>query len=254
MDKEQYLTKKLDHEKVTVPILKALNEPLVVFDIGSCDGLDSLRYNSLFPIVTIHAFEANEDNFILLTKNTNTRENILANNLALSNKEGKLTFFKSYSDEESKTNWNHSNKSGSLLPPKEHLKIFPNIKFSSGSVVPSATLDAYCIHNHIKKIHLMHIDVQGAEKLVLEGAYKMLKQTLFIWLEASNVELYKDQPLKKDIFNFLEKLEFFCVLDNFNSKAYGDLLFFNKSFFNSLSISQNVSLNLRRIVNGLFSK
>lgn len=57
----------------------------------------------------------------------------------------------------------------------------------------------------------MKIDTQGYEMHVLQGATLTLKRTVAIQTEVSFVELYKGQPMAKDIIDYLEYRNFSIV-------------------------------------------
>ena len=50
------------HEKVITKLFSRKKE-LVIFDIGACEGLSSLRYLSIFPKSVVYAFEPVPNNF-----------------------------------------------------------------------------------------------------------------------------------------------------------------------------------------------
>ena len=69
----------------------------------------------------------------------------------------------------------------------------------------------------------MHIDVQGAELLVLQGAKKELERTTAIWIEVSTRELYQRQALVMDIMRFIKSLGFKKTIDTLKpGVAQGD--------------------------------
>jgi len=92
--------------------------------------------------------------------------------------------------------------------------------------VESITIDRFCQNNNINNIDLLHLDVQGAEILVLEGAKNMIDSINIIWLEAETVELYKDQPLKDDVVNFLNSN--FEKVKEVNNYLSCDMMFINR--------------------------
>lgn len=55
------------------------------------------------------------------------------------------------------------------------------------------------------------MDVQAAELMVLEGAGDFINSIKLIWLEFSNIDLYKDQPLAIDIYEFMKKNKFVLI-------------------------------------------
>jgi len=102
-------------------------------------------------------------------------------------------------------------------------------------MVNSDTIQNYCKSNKIPNIHLLKLDVQGAELKVLEGAKAMLAnssiQVIFseVWFKKS----YQGQAYFHDISSFLEKYDFNCLgiynmhydLQNNGQWLWGDAIF-----------------------------
>lgn len=60
-------------------------------------------------------------------------------------------------------------------------------------------LDDFCSANRIDRIDFIWMDVQGAERLVFDGAPVMLQKTRMIWTEYDGGTLYKDSSTLQDI-------------------------------------------------------
>ena len=67
---------------------------------------------------------------------------------------------------------------------------------------------------------LMKIDVQGFELEVLKGSKQVLKHINYLYIEASSVELYKNQPLLENIKDYLFEEGFF--LEGSFNQNYGE--------------------------------
>lgn len=59
-------------------------------------------------------------------------------------------------------------------------------------------LDTFCLKNHIKKIDILKIDVEGFELQVLIGANKILANTNYIIIEIQNNKMYLNYSKKKN--------------------------------------------------------
>jgi hypothetical protein len=101
------------------------------------------------------------------------------------------------------------------------------LSFKEKETVKTNTLSNFCEKNQIDQIHFAHIDVQGAELMVLEGASNFIDRINMIWLEAELVELYKSQPLKDSVVNFLKSKGFVVIKDTCAGLS-GDILCINK--------------------------
>lgn len=214
-------------------------DDLVFFDIGSCDGEDSIKYSKAFKKAKIYCFEPILSNYKMLLKNieNNNAALLFPYNMALSDKIMATDIFLSSVNKDKLPDHLKDiplhllgNKSNSLLPPEDHKTYFPWIEFSSKENIQTTTLDFFCKENEINIIDFMHIDVQGAELLVLNGGRKMLDKTNLIWLEVSQVHYYKNQPIKKDIEIFMKKNNFRLLHDAVNF-PHGDQLYVSKIFY-----------------------
>lgn len=55
----------------------------------------------------------------------------------------------------------------------------------------------------IEWIDFVHLDIQVAELLVLEGAGNDINKIKMVWMEVENIPLYKNQPLKNEVEHFI---------------------------------------------------
>jgi len=126
--------------------------------------------------------------------------------LALSDRTGEAALHVSSGrpkDEFAGPNWNYGNKSSSLLAPAQEAPMYGWVEFKETITVPTDTLDNFCRGRMLGRIDFIHMDVQGAEHLVLQGARAMLPNITAIWLEVSDRHLYQGQKLRTDIGRFM---------------------------------------------------
>ncbi|WP_317897487.1 FkbM family methyltransferase [Aurantibacillus circumpalustris] len=238
-NRDQYINSPIEIENELLFLLKK-DQVKSVFDIGACEAEDSIRYSLLFPNATIYAFEPRTDNIAIGKESIKKyeRKNIVLENIALSNANGVAEFFLSEGRPQDAGNeeWDFGNKSSSLLPPSEEMKKHTSwLKFDKRIEVQTLRLQDYVSSKSISEIDFAHIDVQGAELMVLEGAGDFLNKIKLIWMEVEAVELYRNQPLKNDMEEFMKKNNFVNVLDTVNAVA-GDQLYVNTSYFEPTSI------------------
>jgi FkbM family methyltransferase len=232
-DRTGYLNEPLPVEK-ELKILFPENKPLLIIEAGACEGEDSIRYARLFPSSQIYAFEPLPGNIEIAKENFKKYniQNITLIEKALSDKNGSAQFFVSGGNPPGTTgeDWDYGNKSSSLLYPTRHTEILEFIKFDQTIIVGTITLDGFCKENKIAGIDFIHMDVQGAEAMVLKGAVNSLLFTKAIWLEVSTIDLYKDQALAEEIEVFMYSNGFIMIKDCLYGIS-GDRLYISKAFY-----------------------
>lgn len=237
----EYLQQPFEFEKELKQLFKQ-KEALVIFDVGACEGEDSIKFSKRFPNACIYTFEPLPKNIKRIKANFAKYEASNANlvDKALSNSDGKATFHVSSgkpSKAEGKT-WDYGNKSSSLLAPAKTKTVHKWLKFKDKIEVKTERLDTFVEIEGIKEIDFLYMDVQGAEMMVLEGAGRFISRIKAIWLEVESVELYKNQPLKRDIEAFMKKHNFHKVKDTVNEVA-GDQLYVNEDLYSKLIIDKD---------------
>lgn len=222
-------------------------DSLTFFDIGSCEGEDSIKYSRLFPSSKIYAVEALPNNLTLIRENLRKYNinNVEVVPFALSDAKGIVKFYVSSGQPSKKAagqDWDYGNKSSSLLPPDKNMEVFPWLKFQDVIEVQSSTLDEICEQKGIRGIDFVHLDVQGAELKVLNGAKKTLPNIKVIWLEVETVTLYQNQPLKDDIEGFMSSHHFYKLKDTVKRES-GDQLYINTKLLCKEAISKKMFWN-----------
>lgn len=169
-----------------------------VLDVGSNDGKFAGEINKILPEAFIYSFEPLPDVFEQLKLNTSRIKNIQYNNYALGEKEEEKIIFK-----------NDYTPSSSLLKMKTlHKKAFPFTVNSREETVRVKTLDTISDNLKLDSRLLLKLDVQGYEINVLKGSLRLLEKVDVIIAETSFYELYENQPLFKDVFDFLRQYNF----------------------------------------------
>lgn len=214
-------------------------DKLTILDIGGCEGEESIRYSRIFPFSSIYLFEPLPENQKLVTANIikYNAKNIKLVPLAVSNVEGISQFHVSSGHPKNQSNnldWDFGNKSSSLLPPEKN-NIASWLIFDKIINVQTITLDSFLNQNKIKEIDFVHMDVQGAELKVLMGANNHIKNIKSMWLEVSNIELYKSQPLTREIENFMDANGFYLIKSEMQGQV-GDQFYLNKKYYKTISL------------------
>jgi FkbM family methyltransferase len=207
------------------------NAPLCILDIGACEGEESIRYARLFPHSRVLAFEPLPANQAISRANfaRYAVPNAELVPLALSDRAGKATFHVSSGrprEEFSGPDWNYGNKSSSLLPPAQAEAMYGWIEFKETIMIPTDTLDHFCASRGLDHVDFVHMDVQGAEHLVLAGASAMLAHTTAVWLEVTEQPLYAGQKVRSEIEVFMRQRGF-ALAHQIRREIEGDQFYVN---------------------------
>lgn len=194
-------------------------DSLVIFDVGACEGENAVRYGRLFPRAHVYAVEPLPGNLALLRR---TVEKFGAHNVkpidgCLSDEEAEADFHVSsgvppeFADGD--VDWDFGNKSSSLLSPDGTSTVHPWLKFKDSIKVTTSRLDGLALKLDVTHIDFLHMDVQGAELKVLQGAGTLLSRTWAVWLEVEAAPLYLGQPLATEVEAFMSRHGFVKLLD-----------------------------------------
>jgi len=135
-------------------IARLTRDDAVCIDVGANVGYYSLLFASRAPKGQIHCFEPVPRNFHLLSTSVllNGFDNVVLNCCAVGNRDGHIGFTVSADSAYS-----------SFLDTGRRTR--------AGTItVPVTTLSSYCQDRGLGRIDFLKIDVEGAEKLVLDGA------------------------------------------------------------------------------------
>lgn len=116
-------------------------ENRIIVDLGANIGISSLYFARYYPGSKIYALEADKENFELLLKNTEGRANITPLHNAIW-KENAAVFIESNSSHWARKVSNSSAEAGN---------------------VPGITLDKLMADQHLERIHLLKVDIEGSE-------------------------------------------------------------------------------------------
>ncbi len=137
----------------------------VIFDIGANEGQSTASFIKLFPQATVHAFEPSPKTFKTLEQNLSDKPNVILNQMAIGESEGKSTF-----------HLTSINQMDSLLPmAMDGLYASKDIEHTGTIEVNVTTLDTYAETDGLNRIDFCKIDTQGCSRQVLTGAHELIK-------------------------------------------------------------------------------
>lgn len=169
-----------------------------IIDVGACDGDFIRKFKPIFSESEIFSFEPNPEAFRKLSDYFFHDKKIKTFNIALSNIKSEIDFYVS-----------ENAGSSSMLEMGETHKI--NLPYSATNKKIRVKCDL--LDNIFSSVELippvmLKLDVQGAEKLVLEGAIKTLERVDIIYTEINFQELYKNSVLATELFSYLTQFNF----------------------------------------------
>lgn len=201
-------------------------------EIGAFEADFSRNMKNIFPTSKVYAFEASPycyENY----KNLNSSIEYL--NLAISDKEGEIYFSlqdKNISDQSEIEKVRGNN---SILDRNDDTIIYKKIS------VKSITFDSF-----IEKESLLNlltslwIDVEGANKNVLLGAQKYLKNTQSLLIEVEDFEYWKNQWLSKDVDKFLQDYGFIPIARDFEDNNQYNVVYVNQHLVKDINIENQI--------------
>jgi len=194
----------------------------IIIEAGAHIGIDTCEMAKLWPKSKIFAFEPIPEIYSQLIKKTQSFENVRCFKQALSEKTGVVTM---------NVSKGVSDGSSSILEPKEHLVLHPDVLFEKKIDVDAITLNDWMKKNEIKHIDLLWLDLQGFEFNVLKASSEILKNVTMIYTEVSIEELYSGSMLYPEFRNWIESFGFEVMREELVWQDAGNVLFKKKIDF-----------------------
>jgi FkbM family methyltransferase len=193
----------------------------IIFECGSRDAIDSLKMFDFYQPKKIFCFECNPDSVNVCRETIGENNNIILVNKAVSNNDGEIDFYVTDMDKSIDKNIGAS----SALLHLDNKESF----FQKKITVDSITLKTFMEENNINNIDLLCLDLQGYEKIALEGLGDKIKNVKYIISEYANRSFYSGDILLEEYRTFLTSLGFDLIEVN-NYGDFGDALFKNNNF------------------------
>jgi FkbM family methyltransferase len=185
-----------------IMVLKKDNyTPLVIYDVGARDCLQSVEFSQMYPHAKIYAFECNPMTLPLC------RENIKGHTielvpLAVNSYNGTCTFYP-IDPTKTITTWKDGNPGASSLFLSNGTYTVEQY-VQNKSTVPCQRLDAI-----LDAPDIIWMDLQGAELLALESLGSNLDNVQYIYTEVSHRPIYTGQVMFCELHEFLVNRGFY---------------------------------------------
>ncbi|CAM5191018.1 hypothetical protein UACE39S_04177 [Ureibacillus acetophenoni] len=221
----EYNKELFDLKKV---ILENDIEPFGIIHVGAHEGKEVGDYLQI-GFENILFIEANPDVYKKLVNNLPNEDYIKAINYAVADKIGETEFYITTMDQ-----------SSSILKPKLHLEVYPDITVKNKINVKTITLDSLFENEKNSNYNILNIDIQGAELLALRGASKLLNTIDLINIEVNFEELYEGCPMVWEIDDYLSHFGFVrvdtsCPYD----PSWGDAIYVKKPVLAMSTLGEN---------------
>ena len=159
--------------------------PTCILDVGTYDGSDASMFKESFPDCRVIAIEACPDNYAMMrSKCFEALTAVHLYHFAACDFDGWTPFFSN-----TDTHFpGHFGQSGSILTPTNAIDRKwrggrGEIQFKRPRIVPARRLDTFCAEHSITQIDLLHMDVQGAESVVLDGMGALRPSMIFLEID-----------------------------------------------------------------------
>jgi len=187
-----------------------------IVHIGAHYGEEIQEYvdNGIQKIIVFEPLSKNFD--VLFERLQSVNADIEGYQVALGSKKGTATMFLSSNDAQS----------SSILKPKQHLELHPDVSFDGTEEVEVSLLDEYDIGDS----NFINIDVQGYELEVFKGGKKTLENIDYVYCEVNRDEVYEGAPMVEELDEFLGTYGFERVETHWPETYYtwGDALYIKK--------------------------
>jgi FkbM family methyltransferase len=179
----------IEIEKFIKYCKKELPEAKVIFDIGTEDARDALKFKNSFPDASVWAFEGNPFTYKKYS-GALEQEPINYTNLVLSDKISDSASFYAKTDK---------------FPGISSLRNRGNEYPGQVIDVKTTTIEHFCSENNISNIDVVKLDVEGCTYEVLKGFGKLLSTVKIFHLETERYQYFDGQILESEVFDLLKE-------------------------------------------------
>ena len=225
-----------------------------IIEIGARDCTETLIFNKNFPKANIFSFECNPNTLPVCRNKVSSFKNIRLIESAVSETDGKITFNQIDQSKTVTTAIDGNPGASSIFKASGK---YPVEQYAQKEIeVNSTRLDSFFKKNNISNVDILWMDIQGAELMALKSLGDFLKDIKIIHLELEFFEIYKGQPLFKDINAFLSKNNFNLIEFTSVGKYSGDGIYIRKDLKRNFvpNIILRILFRIRRKIKHILNK
>ena len=171
-----------------------------MLEIGCHEGSDTVKFLREMPRIILHCFDC-EQRALERFKVRISAGSVFLWEKAVADIDGSRAFYASTGKAGRREDWDLS---GSLHKPTGHLTRSPEIKFKDPKLVPCMRLDTWwnsCSQPSV--IDFIWADVQGSQRLVIEGGKGVLARTKYLYIESHDPVAYAGEPAQEELVELL---------------------------------------------------
>lgn len=223
-----------NHFETQQKLIRELNiSNPTIFDVGAHRGETYRSYRNLFPEASIYCFEPFPESAGNISKSLENDNKLHVITKAVDKSVGTKDFY-----------INQFAAANSLLPrPENERRYYPTKALPKDVIqVDTISIDQFADENNISEIDVLKFDIQGGELEALKGAIKLLEaqKIKVIYSEILFVHLYEQNPLFKDVWDFLEGYNYSLYDFSIFKKASNGQVIYGDAIFVSDYVRHNV--------------
>ena len=152
--------------------------PKVIFDVGSYDGGDAIRFKYRFPDARVVAFEADPERYAVVSANL-APFGIACVNAAVCDRDASVQWYRSHDGRFADAKPSAQGSMYRHSPDYERRYDFV-LQSATPMTVDGIRIDTFCARAGIAEIDVAHVDVEGAEYEVVAGFGGILPKIVYV--------------------------------------------------------------------------
>lgn len=213
-----------------------------VFDIGACDGSESIMFRQVLPKAVVVAFEANPFLYKKMAANPNFHiQGIEFFPYAITNKNGTAPFHVIDLDYDDAATSNPITNPGTGL--SSLLASDGGVKIKESVEVQTRRIDEFLLSRHpeVRRVGLW-IDAEGAEFEILEGMAGIKERVVAVHVETARIPMRVGQKVYAELEVLMKSLGFVPLATNMSKASiWGDVVFVNEQAMAKLGLRFHLS-------------